>query len=250
LAGGGAVVNVVTAVALGAEVLVVRVVAVLLVLRDLPELRVTADVAVVLVKVEAEVDVDVETSAPFDVVGGSGAAGRWVGLQPESESHRGTATAATAAGAHDARARDLPLAPKRAHLTTRSSKALSRARPVLGLPATAGRSGGTWPERTGPERTGPERTDRVASTEPPSTAAKPTAVIGPNFSPRTATPNTTATAGFRYVMTVARIGPTSAISAKKAMKATAVHTATSPAIDASTEADSAPVGRWRTATGA
>jgi hypothetical protein len=46
-----------------------------------------------------------------------------------------------------------------------------------------------------------------------------------------------------YVMTVARIGPTSAIRAKKAMKATAVHTAASPAIEASTDADSAAVGR-------
>ena len=81
-------------------------------------------------------------------------------------------------------------------------------------------------------------------------AAKPTAVIGPNFSPSTVTPSTTATAGFTYVMTVARMGPTSAIKAKKAMKATAVHTTASPAIEASAEAESAAVGLWRTASGA
>jgi hypothetical protein len=116
---------VVTAVTLLAGMLVVLEVLVVLeglevpVVPPVPDVRVAAGTRLVLV------EVDVETGAPFDVVGGSGAPGRWVGLQPDSESHRGRAMAATA---HAARARDLPPGPKGAHRTTRSVTGLGRLR--------------------------------------------------------------------------------------------------------------------------
>jgi hypothetical protein len=136
------VVTVVTAVTLLAGMLVVLEVLVVLEGLDVPPVPPVPDVPVpagtrlVLV----EVDVDVETGAPFDVVGGSGAPGRWVGLQPESESDRGRAMAATA---HAARARDLLPRPKGAHRTTRSVTDLGRARARPSL-TTA------WPSTTGP----------------------------------------------------------------------------------------------------
>ncbi len=89
MAGADVVVTAVTAVTLLAEVLVVAAVL---------DVRVAAVPAFVLVGTEVEVDV---VCAPFEVVGGSGAPGRWVGLQPERQSHRGTATATIA---HAARA--------------------------------------------------------------------------------------------------------------------------------------------------
>jgi hypothetical protein len=47
----------------------------------------------------------------------------------------------------------------------------------------------------------------------------------------TSAPSTIATAGFTYVITVARAGPTSAMSAKNTMNAAAVHNTPSPTID-------------------
>ena len=70
--------------------------------------------------------------------------------------------------------------------------------------------------------------DPVASTQPPSTSAKPTIIPAVRCSPSTATPSTAATAGFTYVITVARTGPTSAIRAKKTMNASAVQIVASP----------------------
>ena len=58
-------------------------------------------------------------------------------------------------------------------------------------------------------------------------------------SPSTRTPSTAATAGLTYVMTVARTGPISAISAKKTRNAIAVQTTASTRMDASASADGA-----------
>ena len=58
-----------------------------------------------------------------------------------------------------------------------------------------------------------------------------------NRSPSTATPSEMATAGLTNVMTVARDGPTSAISAKKTRNAIAVHTSASARTDPTAFAD-------------
>ena len=55
-----------------------------------------------------------------------------------------------------------------------------------------------------------------------------------NGSSRIATPRSAATAGFTYVITVARTGPTSAISAKNSTNASAVQTTASVSTDAIT----------------
>src|SRR6516165_11467516 len=75
---------------------------------------------------------------------------------------------------------------------------------------------------------------RAARNEPTRMSANPTPIPVVNDSPRTATPSTAATAGFTYVMTVARTGPISSISAKKRTKASAVQTSASVRIDATT----------------
>src|SRR3954451_5507268 len=66
------------------------------------------------------------------------------------------------------------------------------------------------------------RSLRVASTEPPRMRANPTPVVTVKRSSRNVTPSATATAGLTYVITVARAGPTSAMSWKKSRNATAV----------------------------
>src|SRR6266516_4121580 len=92
--------------------------------------------------------------------------------------------------------------------------------------------------------------DLVASTLPPRISANATAIAGVNRSPRIVTPRATATAGFAYVMTVALAGPTSAISAKKTRKATAVQTTARPTRALSTLAEGIASGQVSAAAGA
>src|SRR6266536_840169 len=92
--------------------------------------------------------------------------------------------------------------------------------------------------------------DLVASTLPPRISANATAITGVNRSPRIVTPRATATAGFTYVMTVALAGPTSAISAKKTRKATAVQTTARPTRALSTLAEGIASGQVSAAAGA
>jgi len=54
----------------------------------------------------------------------------------------------------------------------------------------------------------------VASTDPVRISANATPMAGVSCSPRTQAPSATATAGLRYVMTVARAAPISAMSMK------------------------------------
>jgi hypothetical protein len=70
-----------------------------------------------------------------------------------------------------------------------------------------------------------------------------------NGSFRIATPSTAATAGLTYVKTVARTGPTSAISAKKITKASAVQTMLRPSTDAITRPAGTSVGKLVAAIG-
>ncbi len=75
-------------------------------------------------------------------------------------------------------------------------------------------------------------------------------ISGVSGSPSTPTPRATATAGFTYVMTVARAGPTSAISWKNSTKARAVQTSANPARLASTAAEGTDRGQVSAAAGA
>jgi hypothetical protein len=70
-----------------------------------------------------------------------------------------------------------------------------------------------------------------------------------NRSPRTATPSAIATAGLTNVMTVARDGPTSAMSAKNTRNAVAVQTRASATTDAAAFAGT-DVGHDTAAAGA
>ncbi|MBM4824912.1 hypothetical protein HXP45_28170 [Streptomyces actuosus] len=63
-------------------------------------------------------------------------------------------------------------------------------------------------------------------------------------------PAATATAGLTYVITVARVGPASLISSRKATKATAVQITPRPARDARTDADGVCDGQVAAAAGA
>ncbi|OBQ47951.1 hypothetical protein A4U61_22170 [Streptomyces sp. H-KF8] len=69
-------------------------------------------------------------------------------------------------------------------------------------------------------------------------------------SPRRSTPAVTATAGLTYVMTLARVGPTSLISSRKATNAIAVQTAPRPARAVRAPAEGSSAGRVMTAAGA
>src|SRR5205823_4583912 len=68
--------------------------------------------------------------------------------------------------------------------------------------------------------------------------------------PSRVTPRRPATAGLMYVITVARAGPTSAISAKKTRNASAVQTTARPATDSTTCADGVDDGQRVAANGA
>nr|WP_258308721.1 hypothetical protein [Streptomyces sp. NWU339] len=80
--------------------------------------------------------------------------------------------------------------------------------------------------------------------------AKAARTVAVRDSPRRSTPAVTATAGLTYVMTVARVGPASLISSRKATKATAVQTAPRPARAARAPAEGISAGRVSTAAGA
>ena len=85
-------------------------------------------------------------------------------------------------------------------------------------------------------------------------STKPIAIPRVNGSPRTAIPSASATAGFKYVMTVARVDPTSRMSAKNTTNPIAVHTTPSAATALMTEGDgrlggscAMPIGAYTTA---
>ncbi|WGD43249.1 hypothetical protein PYS65_25720 [Streptomyces cathayae] len=80
--------------------------------------------------------------------------------------------------------------------------------------------------------------------------AKAARTVAVRDSPRRSTPAVTATAGLTYVMTVARVGPASLISSRKATKAIAVQTAPRPARAVSAPAEGSSAGRVSTAAGA
>ncbi|MCI3270111.1 hypothetical protein MQP27_03175 [Streptomyces sp. 7R015] len=69
-------------------------------------------------------------------------------------------------------------------------------------------------------------------------------------SPRNRAPAATATAGLTYVKTVARVGPTSLISSKKATKARAVQIAPRASRDTRTDVDGMADGQVIAAAGA
>nr|WP_237268690.1 hypothetical protein [Streptomyces parvulus] len=90
----------------------------------------------------------------------------------------------------------------------------------------------------------------MARTEPVRIRAKAARTVGVRGSSRKTAPAVTATAGLTYVMTVARVGPASLISSRKATKAIAVQTTPRPARAASTEGAGRVSGRPRIAAGA
>nr|WP_234325551.1 hypothetical protein [Streptomyces sp. NRRL S-146] len=71
-----------------------------------------------------------------------------------------------------------------------------------------------------------------------------------SFSSRNSAPAATATAGLTYVITPARVGPTSLISSRKATNAIAVQTTPRPARAARTSPEGMVAGLVRKAAGA
>nr|WP_234443259.1 hypothetical protein [Streptomyces cellulosae] len=90
----------------------------------------------------------------------------------------------------------------------------------------------------------------VARTEPARIRVKAITTVAVRGSSRKIAPAATATAGLTYVKTVARVGPTSLISSRKATKARAVHTAPRTASAARTSVDGRVEGRVIVAAGA
>src|SRR2546425_6330697 len=90
----------------------------------------------------------------------------------------------------------------------------------------------------------------VARMQPASTSAKPITMPTVSRSFRSVTPSAAATAGFTYVITVARSGPTSLISAKKIRNAAAEQTTARPTTDSTTCADGNVEGQFAAASGA
>ncbi|WSV32392.1 hypothetical protein OG331_34500 [Streptomyces sp. NBC_01017] len=90
----------------------------------------------------------------------------------------------------------------------------------------------------------------VARTEPARIRAKATAIPAVRDSSRNKAPAATATAGLTYVKTVARVGPTSLISSRKATKATAVQITPRAARAARPSADGIAAGQVSAAAGA
>ncbi|WSM34923.1 hypothetical protein OG776_28855 [Streptomyces sp. NBC_01689] len=90
----------------------------------------------------------------------------------------------------------------------------------------------------------------VARTEPARMRAKAATVPVVRRSSRKSAPAATATAGLTYVITVARVGPASLMSSRKATKATAVQMTPRPARAVRTCAEGTAVGRVATAAGA
>src|SRR5438445_3055607 len=91
---------------------------------------------------------------------------------------------------------------------------------------------------------------RVARIEPRTMRTKPIAMPSVNGSPRSATPSARATAGFTYVITVARGAPTSATRAKNRTNASAVQTTPSTATASSTDAEGSVAGSCASPNGA
>nr|WP_067363186.1 hypothetical protein [Streptomyces olivochromogenes] len=90
----------------------------------------------------------------------------------------------------------------------------------------------------------------VASTEPARMRAKAARTPGVRLSSRKAAPAATATAGLTYVITIARVGPASLISSRKATKATAVQMTPRPAREARTCGEGGEEGQVAAAAGA
>ncbi|WST75395.1 hypothetical protein OG762_12690 [Streptomyces sp. NBC_01136] len=80
--------------------------------------------------------------------------------------------------------------------------------------------------------------------------AKAARTPGVRLSSRKTAPAATAIAGLTYVMTVARVGPASLISSRKATKAIAVQMTPRPAREARTWGDGVEVGQVAAAAGA
>src|SRR5690606_5193434 len=107
---------------------------------------------------------------------------------------------------------------------------------------TAGSAGVSWAAGS----RGPD----VPSTEPDRIRPNDTRIGTVSGSPSSSTPAATATAGFTYVNTSARLEPTSLISAKKTRNASAVQSSPSPASAASTCPSGSACGQVITAGGA
>ncbi|WUW61720.1 hypothetical protein OG255_12520 [Streptomyces sp. NBC_01455] len=90
----------------------------------------------------------------------------------------------------------------------------------------------------------------VARTEPARMRAKAARVPEVRRSSRKRAPAATAIAGLTYVITVARVGPTSLMSSRKATKATAVQMTPSPARAVRTWAEGGDEGQVAAAAGA
>nr|WP_240203619.1 hypothetical protein [Streptomyces actuosus] len=90
----------------------------------------------------------------------------------------------------------------------------------------------------------------MARTEPARISANATAIDAVRSSPRKRAPAATATAGLTYVITVARVGPASLISSRKATNATAVQITPRPASAASTDTEGVWAGQVAAAAGA
>ncbi|MFB8771169.1 hypothetical protein VSS16_00150 [Streptomyces broussonetiae] len=90
----------------------------------------------------------------------------------------------------------------------------------------------------------------MARIEPARIRAKATAIVVVRCSSRRTVPAATATAGFTYVMTVARVGPASLISSRKATNAIAVQTTPRAARDSRTSVEGSVEGAVISAAGA
>ncbi|MCT9010091.1 hypothetical protein OHB54_31875 [Streptomyces sp. NBC_01007] len=90
----------------------------------------------------------------------------------------------------------------------------------------------------------------MARTEPARMRAKAARIPEVRRSSRKTAPAATATAGLTYVITVARVGPASLISSRKATKATAVQMTPRPARAARTCPEGIASGRVAAAAGA
>ncbi|CAM5478242.1 hypothetical protein SGRIM128S_07673 [Streptomyces griseomycini] len=90
----------------------------------------------------------------------------------------------------------------------------------------------------------------MARTEPVRIRAKAASTVPVRRSSRRTAPAATATAGLTYVITDARVGPTSLISSRKATKAIAVQTTPRTARAASVPVAGRPAGRVAIAAGA
>src|SRR2546422_5311292 len=89
----------------------------------------------------------------------------------------------------------------------------------------------------------------VDSHEPPRISTNPASDVGPRCSSSTTTPSSTATSGLMYVITLARLGPASAMSRKNTTSPAAVQTTPSTAMAHNADAGIACGGLTNTAGG-